>query len=160
MKIQFSSLPPVVCRLIENLSLRINILSMICIICLCGCTEFHREEFEPVVGTKLYALVSNSLEKNKEWKILATTKEIESLICFTSRSGYIEIWFKFTDQSYRPLIKTISDNAYTTFCISVNGRVVCTFEWDISATIGYPGLCIRLRDKKEARRILKMIRKN
>ena len=89
---------------------------------------------------------------------VASSTEIERLSFFQRSSGATEIWFHFSAERHKKLMKLLFDDALRKFRVVVDRKVVCTFEWDVSATIGNPGVCIRLHDAKEARRILDALR--
>ena len=129
------------------------ITSLICTIFLCGCAGSDRTEIKPAAGLKLQALKPDLGVEETGWQVLASSEDIENLIYLKDSSGVTEIWFDFSVKRYKEIMKFLFDTKINKFRVVVDGKIVYVFEFDESALIGRPGVCIRMQNEKEARRI-------
>jgi len=138
-----------------------QIILCLLIACLCGCSGSHCGEIKPIAGTELQAWEVSSIGEEPKWQVLATSTEIERFVYSSARSGSTEIWFRFSAEHYKKLLKRLHDDGEPRlFRVVMNKQVVCKFEWDVFASVGHPDLCIRLLDPKDARLVLNSLRAN
>lgn len=129
--------------------------SLVCAASLCSCADSSSGKIKPVAGLELQGLSPNSSGEVSEWQVLATSAEIKYLDFSSDNSGNSEIWFIFSSMRQKKLFKLLVDRGLRLFRVVVDEKVICIFEWDVSTTVGYPGVCIRLHDMKEARRLMR-----